>query len=59
MSLTITEANNYNINEIGLYLGKNKNPGYSGPFHLYAKATFPTLPKRSGNHFVFVWWLLF
>ena len=58
-TLTYNDANGYNINEAGLYLAASDGPGYNGPFFLYAKTTFPSLPKLEDSHFDFDWCLLF
>ena len=45
------------INECGLFSASSSNGKWTGPFHLYAKVTFPSILKTSTRQLVFVWYL--
>jgi len=47
----------YQINEAGLFTALSNVPGYSGPFNLFARITFPTLVKTDTRELVFIWYL--
>ena len=47
---------NYNqISEAGLYTAEDRN----GPFHLFARVTFPAILKDTSRQIIFVWYLYF
>jgi hypothetical protein len=52
-------CNEYNINEVALWSSTSRDAGHSGPFHLYARSTFPTLVKDALGIIQFVWYLFF
>jgi len=58
-TLSISEANGKNLNEAGLYTAESNNESYNGPFHLYARITFPTIVKTSERQLIFVWYIYF
>ena len=45
------------LNEAGLYTSASDVGGYTGPFALFARVTFPTLLKDSTRRLQFVWYL--
>jgi hypothetical protein len=45
------------LNEAGLYTAASNGGGYTGPFALFARVTFPTLLKDSTRRLQFVWYL--
>ncbi len=45
------------INEAGLYTSSSDIGGYSGPFSMFARVTFPTLLKDSTRRLQFVWYV--
>ena len=53
------DANNYQINEAGLFSAASFAGGYSGSFHLFSRVTFPSILKTSDNQLIFVWYLYF
>lgn len=69
-TLDVGEADNELINEVGLFTAASADPlfniplgytgplnayPYNGPFHLFAKVTFSTIPKTPEKRFVFSW----
>lgn len=48
-------ANGYGLNEAGLFVASSS----SGPFHIYARVTFPTFVKDSQTSLSFIWTLYF
>lgn len=58
-TLSISEANGKNLNEAGLYTSESNNGSYNGPFHLYARITFPTIVKSSERQLIFIWYIYF
>lgn len=53
------DANGYNLNEAGLYTAEDAGGGSTGPFHLYARVTFPSITKTSSRELMFVWYVFF
>lgn len=58
-TLGADDANGYNINEAGLYTAEDGGGGSTGPFHLYARVTFPSITKTSARQLMFVWYVFF
>lgn len=58
-TLGADDANGFNINEIGLFTAASDSGGYSGPFNLYARTTFPTISKIASRQLIFVWYVYF
>ena len=50
-------ANGKQISEAGLYTAESRVPGYGGPFHMFARVTFPTLIKTVDRRIVFIWYI--
>jgi len=50
------DANGYNISEAGLYTSDGLDLE-NGPFHLFARVSFPTIAKTSGRDLLFVWYI--
>ncbi len=59
ISVASDDANGFNISEAGLFTGSSNAGGFAGPFHLYARITFPTIVKSSSRQLDFVWFLYF
>ncbi len=55
----ILDANGYTLSEAGLYTASSNVGGYTGPFHLYAKVTFPSIVKTSSRHLIFIWYVYY
>lgn len=53
------DAVNKQISEAGLFTAGDNSGGFGGPFHLFARVTFPTVIKSSTIQLVFVWYLYF
>ena len=54
------DANGYNINEAGLFIGTDRvGGGYEAPFVLFSRVTFETLVKKNSKEFMFLWYLYF
>lgn len=58
-TLGASDANTYYINEAGLFTASSENGGYAGPFHLYARVTFPSIMKTNARQLMFVWYVFF
>lgn len=58
-TLGSSDANTYYINEAGLYTAESSDGMYSGPFHLYARVTFPSIMKTNARQLMFVWYVFF
>jgi len=59
ITISSEDANGENLNEAGLFVAASDEGGYAGPFHLYARITFPTIVKSSSRQLLFVWYLYF
>ncbi len=61
IKITVTigsdDANNYQLSEAGLYTAESSAGGYTGPFHLFARVTFPSLIKTTDRRLIFRWFL--
>jgi len=53
------DANDEEISEAGLFTNLTNACGASGPFHLFARVTFPTILKTNVRRLTFVWYLYF
>ena len=53
------DGNGFSLSEVGMYTASSNTGGYVGPFHLYAKATFPSILKSSSRVLIFVWYVYF
>lgn len=58
-TLGTDDANDFNLNEAGLFTAASDGGGYAGPFNLYARVTFPTIVKTSARQLLFVWYIYF
>lgn len=47
------DAVGQNVNEAGLYTAEDNN----GPWHIFARVTFPTIVKTVGRDLLFVWYV--
>jgi len=45
------------VNEAGLFTALSDSSGYTGPFHLFARITFPTIVKTNNRELIFVWYI--
>ena len=59
ITLTVDDANGFNLNEAGLYTAKSAAGAYEGPFNLYARITFPTIVKSATRQLLFIWYVYF
>lgn len=59
ITLGADDANDFNLNEAGLYTASSNAGAYVGPFNLYARVTFPTIVKNSSRQLLFVWYVFF
>lgn len=63
MKITTTlggsDANTFYVNEAGLFTAENEMGGSTGPFHLYARVTFPSIMKTNARQLMFVWYVFF
>ncbi len=59
VTVNINDANNYQLSEAGLYTAESSAGGMAntGPFHLFARVTFPSLVKTSDRRLIFRWFL--
>ena len=53
------DANDYILNEAGLFTNLTNVGGASAPFHLYSRVTFPSSAKDSSRQLIFVWYIYF
>jgi len=58
-TVSIFDANGYNISEAGLFTAVSNAGQHSGHFTLFARVTFPAIVKTSARQLVFVWYLYF
>ncbi len=58
-TIGISDAENQEISEAGLFSATSSAGGYSGQFSLFSRVTFPTILKTTANQLVFVWFLYF
>lgn len=61
VSITIgaDDANDFYINEVGLFTSDSDVGGYAGPFNLYARTTFPSIVKTFARQLLFIWYVYF
>jgi hypothetical protein len=55
--LNVGEADGTIINEVGLFTAASAVPHYLGPFHLYARVTFSSIPKTPERRLLFSWYI--
>jgi len=51
------DANSSLISEAGLFTSSDSSSGSAGPFHLFARVTFPSIYKSEDRILFFVWYL--
>jgi hypothetical protein len=56
-TITVGDANGYNLSEAGLFTASSSVGGHSGPFHLFARVTFPSIVKTEDRRLIIVWYL--
>jgi len=57
ITISNDDANGNNLSEAGLFTAASSSGGYSGPFHMYARVTFPTITKSVTRQLLFVWYI--
>jgi len=57
--ISTADANGELLSEAGLFSAASNTGSYAGPFHLFARITFPTIVKDSTRQLVFVWYIYF
>lgn len=60
-SITVNpdDANGKVLSECGLYTASTADPGHTGPFVLFSRATFPSIVKTIDRRLLFTWYLYF
>jgi len=53
------DANGKQLSEAALYTSESNVGGYGGPFHIFARVTFPSIVKTSDRRLIFAWFLYF
>ena len=56
-NIGVDDANGNQLSEAGLYTAASDSGGYSGPFALFARVTFPSIIKTSDRRLIFRWYL--
>jgi hypothetical protein len=56
-TLGIDDGNGGQLSEAGLFTASSTNGGWAGPFHLFARVTFPSIVKTTARRIIFVWYL--
>lgn len=56
-TISVDDANGYNVNEAALHLAASKEGSHSGPFGIFSIVTFPTIVKDNSRQLVFYWYL--
>ena len=51
------DANGGLLSEAGLFTSDSDTGGHTGPFHLFARVTFPSIYKDNSRQLIFVWYL--
>lgn len=57
ITISNDDANGNNLSEAGLFTAASSSGGYAGPFHMYARVTFPTITKSVTRQLLFVWYI--
>ena len=57
ITVGVNDGNGYQLSEAGLYTSESQTGGYSGPFHLFSRVTFPSLIKTTDRRLIFRWFL--
>lgn len=53
----VEDANGNQLSEAGLFTSSSTSGGWSGPFYLFARVTFPSIIKTSDRRLIFSWFL--
>ncbi len=56
-TIGVNDANGQQLSEAGLFTAASAAGGYAGPFHLFARVTYPSLIKTEERRLIFVWYL--
>jgi hypothetical protein len=51
------DANGGLISEAALFTASSPTAGYAGPFHIFARVTFPSIYKTTDRFLYFIWYL--
>lgn len=57
ITVGVDDANGKQISEAGLFTSESNAGGYAGPFHMFARVTFPSIVKTIDRRLVFSWYL--
>jgi len=55
ITLTAQDCNGYIVNEAALFTAPSNGGGLNTGFNMYAKVTFPSMPKIESRNIIFVW----
>jgi len=58
-TISSSDANGKQLSEAALYTSESNAAGYTGPYHIFARVTFPSLVKTSDRRLIFAWFLYF
>lgn len=58
-AIASTDANGKQLSEAALYTAESNSGGYTGPFNIFARVTFPSIVKTSDRRLIFAWFLYF
>lgn len=57
VTVGIDDANGKQLSEAGLFTAESNTGGYTGPFHIFSRVTFPSIVKTSDRRLIFNWFL--
>lgn len=58
-AISSADANGKQLSEAALYTSESNVGGYGGPFHIFARVTFPSIVKTADRRLIFAWFLYF
>jgi hypothetical protein len=59
VAIASTDANGKQLSEAALFTAESNLGSHSGPFHIFARVTFPSIVKTSDRRLIFAWFLYF
>lgn len=59
VAIASTDANDKQLSEAALFTSESRDGSYAGPFHIFARVTFPSIVKTSDRRLIFAWFLYF
>lgn len=59
IAIASTDANDKQLSEAALFTSESNVGSYTGPFHIFARVTFPSIVKTSDRRLIFAWFLYF